>query len=147
MFQLGNRPSDREVASFFHHLTLVIGTTDLVSKGVCHLPSDDFVIDLEHLLPGSQSKVPEPMISGQTLVPHVLEVVVQGVLMDVLILPASRTEEHVFILSVELPQLTKHLYQRRSQGNLMRLTRLHPISMNLPQVLLHVELLPASRRK
>ena len=68
--------------SFFHHLILVIRAMNLVSKDGSHRPLDDFVIDLEHVLPGCQSKVPEPMSSGQILVSHVLEVVVQGFPMD-----------------------------------------------------------------
>ena len=45
---------------FFHHLTLVIGTTDLVSKGVCHLPLNDFVSKSQHLLTCRQCKVLNP---------------------------------------------------------------------------------------
>ena len=103
------RPGNHEVPSFLHHLTLVIGTTDLVSKGMCHLPLDNFVVDLEHLLTSSQSKVPEPMSSGQTLVSHLFDMGIQRVLVNVLILPAPGTEEDVLVPSIELPQLFQHL--------------------------------------
>ena len=48
-FHQGIRPSDHQISSFFYYLTLVIGITDLVFEGVCHLPFDYFLIDLEHL--------------------------------------------------------------------------------------------------
>ena len=84
---------------------------------MCRLPLDNFVVDLEHLLPGSQSKVPEPVSGGQTnLYPIFLMWAFKESLCDVLILPASRTEEHGFIPSVELPQLTEHLLSEAKSG-------------------------------
>ena len=110
-----------EIKGFLHHLTLVRGTTDLVPKGVCHLPLTNFVIDLEHLLSCSQSKVFEPMSSSQTLISHALEVVVQGDPMDMRELPPFESEEHV------LPSC------------------IHSFRRNRPVVVLQSELLPASR--
>ena len=112
---------------------------------LCHLPLDDFVIDLEHLLSCRQSKVPEPVSSSQTLVAHVLEVVVQGVTMDMKERPRSGTEEHVLLLSVELTQFVQHVFKLIAQRHLVLPACLHALRRNRPQVFLQVELLPSSR--
>ena len=58
-------------------------------------------MDSQHLfLSCGQSKVSESMSSGQTLVSHVLEVVVQGVFIDMRKRPSSGTQEHELLVYV-----------------------------------------------
>ena len=83
------------------------------------------------------------MSSSQTLASHVLEVVVQGVPMDMRERPPSGTEEHVLLLYFELTQFVQHVFELIAQGHLVLPSCLHAFRRNSPQVLLQVELLQA----